>query len=424
MCAIRSFSGIGVIILMTLAPHAATQEVDTTSPRLRELSQKIAASPTAALEQFWQEMEGNCPLVEPIADDDQHLLVTFLWRGDASIERIEVHGGPYASSREPFARIGTTDVWFHSERLPLDSRYVYGLVVHRRLERQDDDGTLKQVVVEEFPDDPLNPRKFNAGPVVELPDAPKDAWHIADESAAKGRIERFTIASEILNGTRTIAVYVPCEFDSAESHRLALFLDGMECEKLMDLATVFDNLIGEKRIAPTVVVMIDSQATRGRDLLFSVPFVNFMANELVPWTIEKYRLRVTADQTLIGGVSLGGLTAAYAAHERPEVFGNVLSQSGAFWRVKPETLPTANGRGWFPDYVNKSKPTSVRYYLEVGQFEAPTMIDNNRGLRDVLQKQGNKVFYDEYNGGHDHVNWRVSVGRGLMALLGQNSGPR
>jgi enterochelin esterase family protein len=45
------------------------------------------------------------------------------------------------------------------------------------------------------------------------------------------------------------------------------------------------------------------------------------------------------------------------------------------------------------------------------------MLSNNERLHDVLKAKGNAVTYAEYNGGHDHVNWRVSVGRGLMALL-------
>jgi enterochelin esterase-like enzyme len=37
------------------------------------------------------------------------------------------------------------------------------------------------------------------------------------------------------------------------------------------------------------------------------------------------------EQTTIGGTSFGGLAATHASLTYPETFGNVFSQSGAFW---------------------------------------------------------------------------------------------
>jgi enterochelin esterase-like enzyme len=111
------------------------------------------------------------------------------------------------------------------------------------------------------------------------------------------------------------------------------------------------------------------------------------------------------------------LTAAYVAEQRPDVFGKVLSQSGAFWRPRPEEQSSAEG--WLPGKLAARKPTPIGYYLEVGRFEAIGMVEGNRRMRDVLRARGNAVIYREYNGGHDHANWRISVGDGLAALLGR-----
>jgi enterochelin esterase-like enzyme len=37
-------------------------------------------------------------------------------------------------------------------------------------------------------------------------------------------------------------------------------------------------------------------------------------------------------RVIVAGSSAGGLASAFVAFERPDLFGNVLSQSGAFWR--------------------------------------------------------------------------------------------
>jgi enterochelin esterase-like enzyme len=418
MCIMRQRLLLAVLVVFTMREYARGKPAEFASPRIQLLESEIAADKSKALDAFWREAEGKCPLVETIPDDDKNMLVTYLWRGDPSVERVEARGGPYASSREAFARLGDSDVWYRSDRVPKDARYVYGLIVKRKVKERAADGTSKQVVVEEYPNDPLNPKQFNGGPVVELPDAPKDNWHVVRETAKSGRVERATIASKALSETRTVAIYTPPDFDATKLHALAIFFDGDECEELMNVPAVFDNLIADKRIPPTVAVMIGTRVNRERDLVFSDAFVKFTADELLPYVVDTKKLNVTANTALVSGVSLGGLTAAYAAQQRPEVFGNVLSQSGAFWRTKPGVISEPEGRGWFPEYVTRQKVTKVRYYLEVGRFEAPSMVENNQRLREVLKAKGNEVTYDEYNGGHDHLNWRLSLGRGLIALLG------
>lgn len=388
------------------------------SPRLRRLRAELAHDKAAA-EKFWRECEGKSPLIEAVPGDAQRSLVTFLWRGDASVERIEVRGGPSTSAATPFERLADTDVWYRSERAPNDSRFVYGLIVARSVERRYAEGQSRRVRVETYPLDPLNPRTFNGGPVVELPAAPEDQWHKEVAAESRGRLARHKIESAALGESRGVAVYTPKGFDRNGPHALAVFLDGEEAEKLLDLPTVLDNLVAAERIPPTVALLVDAQGTRGRDLVFSDQFVTFLADELVPWVVKSQKLNVTPRTTLIGGASLGGLTAAYAAQQRPNVFGNVLSQSGSYWRRRSDASQAPEG--WLPGKVATRERQPVRYYLEVGRFEAPSMVENNRRLRDVLRAKGNDVVYDEYHGGHDHFNWRVSVGQGIIALLGQSA---
>lgn len=388
------------------------------SPRLLRLQQDVAQGQATALAEFWQESHGKCPLVETIDGEADQRIVTFLWRDDSRTEHIEVRGGPFENSRTPFDRLPGTDVWYHSEKLKRDARYVYSLIVDRWVDRKRSDGGADRVLAATYPLDPLNPLTFNAGSVLELPDAPRDAWHIARENVAKGILEECELKSAALAQTRRVTVYLPPGFDAQVTEcAFAVFLDGEDCRQLMNLPTVLDNLIALGTIRPTIGLFVDSQGTRGSDLVFSDPFVEFLAGELVPWAAEKTGQQPQPERTLVAGMSLGGLTAAYAAQQRPDVFGNVLSQSGSFWRRRPDRPEIAEG--WLPGEIAMREKASIRYFMEVGLYEAPGMVENNRRMRDVLRAKGYAVLYAEYSGGHDHVNWRVSVGRGLMALLGR-----
>jgi hypothetical protein len=48
------------------------------SPRLAALAKDLNAGEQAALDRFWEEMQGKAPLTEPVADDPHSSWVTFV----------------------------------------------------------------------------------------------------------------------------------------------------------------------------------------------------------------------------------------------------------------------------------------------------------------------------------------------------------
>jgi enterochelin esterase family protein len=149
-----------------------------------------------------------------------------------------------------------------------------------------------------------------------------------------------------------------------------------------------------------------------RELFQDEPFVEFLAEELVPWAHERVSFAGDPSQTLLAGSSAGGLTAAFAAFRRPDRFGLVLSQSGAF------------GRGSLNhDYAVHDR-LPLRFYLDAGTLETvpwwqfPPLLHANRHLRDVLLAKGYDLTYREFPGGHDYLWWRETIADGLIALLG------
>jgi enterochelin esterase family protein len=163
-------------------------------------------------------------------------------------------------------------------------------------------------------------------------------------------------------------------------------------------------------------LLVHAHGRRGRDLVFSDDFVRFLATELVPWANRANGAAFAPADVVISGASLGGLTAVYAATQQPSVFGNAHSQSGAFWRARADRSPSSEG--WLAGHLAEPGVLPVRFYLEVGRFEPPNMVENNRRVRDVLRARGCTVTYSEPHAGHDYLHWRDSLGRGLIALLG------
>jgi enterochelin esterase family protein len=135
---------------------------------------------------------------------------------------------------------------------------------------------------------------------------------------------------------------------------------------------------------------------------------------------------------VIGGASGSGHSAACVALQHPESIGNVIAQSGAFWRGINHTAsywrdPARDeGREGFAHAVASRDHVPVRYWLTVGRLECGvafnahivSMVHASRHVRDVLLAKGYEVTLRETSGGHDPYHWESSLPEALIALLG------
>lgn len=159
-------------------------------------------------------------------------------------------------------------------------------------------------------------------------------WTLEKKDAPKGKIEAFTIDDKQYNRPRKIWVYTPPGYDAkaSEPYRLLISFDGEDYLKDIPAPVILDNLLAAGRIFPTVQVFVDNSADRLGDLANHQKFADFVAKDLLAWVQKNYRVSTDADQTTLAGYSAGGLGAAFVAFKYPQLFGNVLAQSGAFWR--------------------------------------------------------------------------------------------
>jgi enterochelin esterase family protein len=354
------------------------------------------------------------PVVAELDDGRMRVTVSF---HDPDAEEVWVLGGLAGADPGDRRMRSVGDGWWErTYELERDVRATYWFTRKRLPEGSGD-----------FLHDPLNPRTFLytgdpeiageedlVGSLVELPDAAPLTWSV-ERDVPRGTVEEHRLRSERLDNERRVYTYAPPGYDAATAYPLLVVFDGRAYvdDSFVPLPTVLDNLIADGRIPPAVAVLPDSldQETRMRELFVHEPFVEFLADELLPWARERLSFADDPAQTVVAGSSAGGLTAAYAALRRPDLFGLVLSQSGAFQRG-------------FPSEFARAERVPARFYLDAGRLDAlafgdfASLLHANRHFRDVLVAKGYDVTYAEFAGGHDYLWWRETIADGLVALLG------
>ena len=250
----------------------------------------------------------------------------------------------------------------------------------------------------------------------------------AQEPNFKGQLTELTIPSKTYPAGRHAWVYTPSGYPDVcrPTCDLVVAFDGSMYIVEMPLPHTLDSLVDAKRLNPTVAILFDNGAPPPRlaDLANSSRFARFMGEELIPWVREHYRVTHASDHTLITGSSAGGLGATYVALEYPSLFGNVFSQSGAFWRGNEGSNDPPYE--WLTQQFASSPKVDVHFALDVGALEtrgaiggaAPSLRDANRHLRDVLQSKGYQLTYLEVPGGqHAPQFWSKRLADGLALLL-------
>jgi len=403
------------------------------SLRLQRLTQDLQAG-RDALNSFWQEVAGKGPIVEEIPDNNRDVDVTFLWREIYDTRNVLLVWCPKSDDCY-MSRLPGTDVWYKTVRLRRGSRIVYGISPN---DRADDRWATEQL-------DPLNPHRFPDDPtyhfysqsVLETPGAPDEQWALRPP-VRRGAIEQRKITSAILGGERDIWIYTPPSYTGTGGpYPLLLLLDGATyvSSRFENAPGTLDNLINDGRIRPVIVCF--DPANRGNAVLpapgTESKYGRVVAQELMPMLRTSYPISADPKNAVIGGFSAGGRAAAEIAFFHPDMFGNVLSQSGTFcdcfqMRAPGSYEPNLNAQAYL---AAPRKP--IRFYLEVGLYDGVPSADlpvheltldetdlmGNRHLRDVLRAKGYDVTYREVGGGHDFLHWRAMLADGLMALLGK-----
>ena len=332
----------------------------------------------------------------------------FFWDGKPTKGVNLMHWVFGLETRQPFTRILGTDAFYLSLELPNRSRVEYKFELlrggHRRWIR-----------------DPRNDLRafdpFGSNSVCPMPGYEEPGWVNPAADCRRGRLETFTLDSEVWGDQREVTMYLPNEYKPHKRYPLLICHDGRDYRRFASMVDVLDALTHRREVRPLVVAFVDGH-DRNREYGANPKQPAFLVDEVLPAVRERYGVTRDAGQTGLMGASFGGVSTLYTAWTRPGVFGKLLLQSGSF--VFTDVGHHGRSELFDPvvDFVNAFREDDTRLegrvYQSCGVFES--LIQFNRAMLPILRERGMDVRYAEARDGHNWIAWRDRLRDGLAWL--------
>ncbi len=247
----------------------------------------------------------------------------------------------------------------------------------------------------------------------------------SEESEEESRLESFQFHSAILPDDRRICVYLPPQYAADPTRRFPVFYlhDG---QNLFDPRTSYipghtwragstaDRLSQAGDIQPLILVGIANTGLRRmpeytptRDFKMGGGegdrYGRLIIEEVIPFIDRAYRTSPGAENTGIGGSSLGGLISLYLGLRHPEVFGRLGVLSPSIWWDQRSILT-------FVQEFDPARHARPRIWLDIGTAEGQRHVRDTELLSRMLQRQGWRpgvdLAFDKVAGGfHSEDAW-------------------
>lgn len=324
--------------------------------------------------------------------------VAFLYRGEAtSVSWIgDFNRWGYSPTFNNHGKkIGNTDIWILKAKFPIDARLDYKIVINETNYMLDPHNADHQWsgVGGGSPNSELRMPGWKADEVT---------TH-AVEHVKKGNLHKdLLLNSKILGYQTTYSIYIPHGYKTSHTYPIVYVTDGYEYmhEQLGNMIIVLDNLIYLQKIKPVIAVFIDhrepvnrSNNRRMQELAMNEKYLQFLTDELIPAVEKSYSISKEPSHRAVLGNSMGGLSAAYFAFTKPEVFGLAGIQSPTFW-FRPEIYTLCD---------NPANPP-VKMFMTTGLINDAE--EGARKMKAILDKNTCNYQYKEVNQGQSWGNSR------------------
>ena len=258
---------------------------------------------------------------------------------------------------------------------------------------------------------------------------------VSKELAANPRYRVYDFHSTVMGDSRDVMVYLPPQYEMDHERRFPVFYlhDG---QNLFDQMTSYvpghtwkagstaDELALTREIEPVIMVGVANTGLRRmaeytptRDFKMGggegERYGRLLIEELKPFIDRTYRTRAEAQETGLGGSSLGGLISLFLGLEHSEVFGRLAVMSPSVWWDHRSIL----------QFVHQARPKpDLRIWMDMGTAEGSRHVRDADQLYQLLLRQGWRADVDlryvKAEGGvHDEDAWAGRFGDVLRFLF-------
>lgn len=428
---------------------------------------------------FWSSVTDN-PLIEELTDSNKCRL-TFIYQGNSDIATVDIVGAvvdPSMQNSGSLTRIEGTDVWYLTidNLIANDTRVTYQYVIngalapdpHYKYKIDGHSGSATDQYIVDLPHAKEQPYVNRASLATEMEKLKADGRlveghidfsesrflcdekpYMDDAKLSDLTAEQRLFRQETNQGSiRKYWIHFPPGYDPNHRppYKVLVHLDGEETIKCMKLPAIMETA----PVEPTISIFVDVGNRNieygcGKDAEL---FADFLAREFMPKLRNEYLgLSREPGDTTIAGFSMGGHAAVQIATRHPEVFGNVVGQSSAFWMgpqnlVSGEFESTNEGlltklqhqhfpeAGWCADYPSEAAK-DMCFYLTVGSLETAgfhltpsgdlgvggiSLVRANETFSTFLKSKGIACEFEKYSGDHCFAEWQGGLVDGLLKI--------
>ena len=238
---------------------------------------------------------------------------------------------------------------------------------------------------------------------IEIPAHDEDFYTL--KNVPHGEVHQILFPSPSTNTSRRAFVYTPPGYEkNTKTKYPVLYLqhgwgeDETAWSNQGHANLIMDNLIGEGKIKPFIIVMtygmtnVIRPGSPGGLRSFNIqPFQTVLLDELIPYVDANFRTIADQAHRAMGGLSMGGFETHTITLAHPEVFSYYALLSGGIYK---------------PDEI-KDKSKVKLIFMSCGSFENP---DGVTKAADTLKAAGlNAVSFISQNTRHEFQTWRRSL---------------
>lgn len=251
-------------------------------------------------------------------------------------------------------------------------------------------------------------------------------------SAQTGQVfDNLSMHSEILDGQRKYAIYLPPDYETSERSYPVLYLlhgsgdDQTGWVQFGEVLRIADKAILEGTATAMIIVMPDADTgQRGyfNDITGTWRYEDFFFGEFIPEVESLYRIKAEKRYRAISGLSMGGGGTFMYALKHPEMFSAAAPLSASTGPISRdgymEGVPDITEEQ-IDEYFNNHSAlaliqnlpagqiSSVRWYIDCGDDDF--LYEGNALAHIALRKKEVPHEYRVRDGGHNWTYWRESL---------------